>query len=159
MTKTEKLIVALVLMALGVLFILLKDSFIGILMTVVGVSLIALGGVDIFNRRLPLAIVKIIAGLLLIICGWLIVEAVLYILAGVLLIVGVLALYDRIKNKAWCASVWQVLLDFATPLICVAIGVLLLFQSGIGVELALIFSGVLMIVEGIAVLVDAFIEE
>ncbi len=159
MTKTEKLIVALTLMALGVLFILLKDSFIGILMTVAGVSLAALGVVDIFYQRVPLAIVKIISGVLLVICGWLIVEAVLYILSGGLLICGVLALYDRIKNKAWCGSVWQTVLEFATPTVCIALGVLLLFQAAIGVAVTLIFCGILTIVEGGVLLLGTFLEE
>ncbi len=159
MTKTEKLIIALVLMALGVLFILLKDSFIGILMTVAGVSLIVLGVVDIFYQRIPLAIVKCVAGVLLVICGWLIVEAVLYILSGALLIFGVLVLYDKIKNKAWCATLWQTALDFATPVFCIAMGILLLFQAAIGVALTLIFCGILLICEGCVLLLSAFLEE
>ena len=51
MKKTEKLIAALLMMVIGVLFIVMKDKFIGILMTIAGVSLIVLGVVDIVQQN------------------------------------------------------------------------------------------------------------
>ncbi len=159
MKKSEKIISALVLMAVGILFIILKDSFIGILMTVVGVGLIVLGIMDIFDKNIPQAVIKIVAGLVLIICGWAIVEAVLYILAGILLVLGVLLLYDQVKNRVSCHSLLEKVLAYATPTVCIVIGILLLFQMESMLNFIFIVSGILTVLEGGVLLLAAFIEE
>ncbi len=159
MKKSEKLIVAFVLMALGVLFIILKDNFIGILMTVAGLGLIALGVVDLVARIPPQAIVKILSGGLLIIAGWAIVEAVLYIMSGLLLVGGTLLLYAKIKRRTHFVSFWQMALAYATPVVCISIGILLLFHNGNIVNLVCIFSGILTALEGGVLLFCAFNED
>ncbi len=159
MKKSEKIISALLTMALGVMFVILKDNFIGILMTVAGVSLLILGVVDIINRGIPPAIIKIVSGLLLIICGWAIVEAVLYVLSGILLVFGILLLYGKIKNKPHCALWWHVVLEYATPIICISIGILLLFHKGDFIDAILVVSGILTIIEGSILLLDPFLNE
>ncbi len=159
MKKTEKIISAFLLMALGITFILLKDNFIGILMTVVGGSLIVFGVVDIVNRAFPFAVIKTVSGILLIVCGWAIVEAVLYILSGVLLIFGILLLYDKIKNQPRCSTVWQGILFYATPTVCIIIGTLLLFHRSTMVDFIFIVSGILIVAEGGVLLFNAFSEE
>ncbi len=159
MKQSEKVITALLLMALGVMFIILKDNFIGILMTVVGASLIVLGIVDIIGGNYPQAIVKIVSGLLLVICGWVIVEAVLYVLSGILLIFGLLLLYDKIRNRICRSTLWQTVLEYATPVICIVIGVLLLFHRESFVNLVFIVSGILLALEGGVVLLSAFADE
>ncbi len=158
MTKTEKGIVALVLMAVGVLFIILRGSFIGILMTVAGVCLISFGIADFIWRKVPQATVKIVSGLLLVISGWVLVEAVLYILAAILLIFGILALYDKIKNECIKVPLWRVMLGYATPVLCIAVGLLLLLQNVMETDVVLILSGVVAIVEGGGILLSTFIE-
>ena len=102
MKRSEKITVAIVTMVVGVLLIAMRDSFIGIIMSVAGVALIALGILDVFNRLIPPAVVKGVAGALIIICGWVLVEAVLYIVAALLLISGILLLYDKIKKGVRC---------------------------------------------------------
>ena len=99
MKKTEKIISALLTIALGVLLILLKGDVISILMTVLGLGLIAFGVVDFCNVLIPPAVIKTVVGAIVILCGWVIVEAVLYVLAAILLIAGILLLYDKIRNK------------------------------------------------------------
>ncbi len=159
MTKTEKLIIALGLVALGVLFILLKDKFIGILMSVAGGSLVALGVVDICNRRVAQSVIKLVCGLLIVVCGWVLVEAVLYLLSGVLLVFGVLSIYDKIKHTRVCDSVWKTALSYSVFAVVTAIGLLLLFQSLLDVGVTLIICGVLMIIAGALILVESLIEE
>ncbi len=157
MTKTEKLIIAIGVMAMGILFILLTDKFIGILMTIAGGSLIALGVVELFYRRVARAVIKLVSGLLLVICGWALVEAVLYILAGVLLVVGILAVYDKIKNGSGCTTFWRTLLSYVLPVIGIVIGVSLLFQGLVDVGVLLVISGVLLIVAGVSILIEALL--
>lgn len=159
MKKSEKIISAILMMVLGVMFIILKDKFIGLLMTVAGISLIVLGVADLIENLVPPAVIKIVSGILVIVCGWVVVEAVLYILAGVLLVFGILLLYDEIKNKEGCERLWQTLLRYAVPVICIAIGILLLFHRGEMIEIVLIISGCLIFLEGGILLFNALIEE
>ncbi len=159
MKKSEKILSALVVMALGLLFVILQGSFISILMTLAGVGLIVLGAVDIVQRNFPQAIVKIVSGVLLIIAGWAIVEAVLYILSGVLLVFGILWLYDKIKRRRKCSSLWQTIIEYAQPIICIVVGILLLFHQEEIIDVILISSGLLITLEGGMLLFQALTDE
>ena len=155
MKKSEKIIAALLTMALGILFVILKGTFISLLMTIAGISLIVLGIIDIVNRLTPPAVVKIVTGALVILCGWIIVEAVLYILAGILLVFGILLLYQKIRTYERGCDFMQTLLEFATPSICIAIGILLLFHTAAIVDFVFIASGILAFIEGSVMLYEA----
>lgn len=159
MKKSEKIIAAVLTMALGILFMLLKDTFIGLLMTVAGVALIVLGIIDIVNKLVPPAVVKMVTGVLVVVCGWVIVEAILYIFAGILLVFGILLLYYKIKNNVRGCTLWQTILEFVTPVICITIGILLLFHSAAIVNFVFIASGVLAFIEGGIMLYDALIND
>ena len=159
MKKSEKIISAVLMMVLGIMFIILKDKFIGLLMTVLGISLIVLGIADIIEKRIPPAVVKMVSGVLVIICGWVVVEAVLYILAGMLLIFGLLLLYYKIKNRTCGVNFWQTVLEYAAPAICIVIGILLLFHRGAVVNSIFIISGILTFVEGGIMLFKGITEE
>lgn len=155
MKKSEKLIAALLTMALGILFIILKDGFISLLMTIVGAGLIVLGLIDLINKLVPPAVVKLVAGALVILCGWVIVEAVLYIIAGILLVFGILLLYYKIKNNVCGFNLGETILEYVTPAICITIGILLLFHTGKVVNFVFIASGCLALVEGGVMLYEA----
>lgn len=156
MKKTEKIVAAILTMLIGVLLIVMKDNFIGILMTVAGVCLIVLGVVDIFARAIPPAVVKLVSALLIIICGWALVEAVLYIVAAALLIFGILLLYDKIKNKRACDTWILRVLEYALPVVMITIGILLLFCQSAAVNFIFIVSGILTVIGGGVLLFSAF---
>ena len=155
MKKSEKIVSAVLMMVLGIMFIILKDKFIGLLMTVAGISLIVLGATDLVENLVPPAVIKIISGILVILCGWVVVEAVLYILAGALLVLGILLLYDQIKNGESCERLWQTLLRYAVPILCIVIGTLFLFNQGNSVNWVFIVSGSVTVIEGGLLLIDA----
>lgn len=159
MKKTEKIIAAVCTVAFGVLLIVLKDNFIGILMTVAGLCLIALGVADFVNRLAALAIIKIIAGAFVIFCGWVVVEAVLYILAAALIVFGILLLYYKIKHKSPCVHIFEILLDYVLPSLCIAVGILLLFHDGIAADFIFVLSGILIILIGAILMLDAIADE
>lgn len=159
MKKTEKLIAALLMMVIGVLFIVMKDKFIGILMTIAGVSLIVLGVVDIVQQSAPPAVIKIVSGIFVIVCGWTVVEAVLYIVAAALLILGILLLYDKIKHRVICANLLYAICEYAVPIVCILLGILLLFHRGAAVNFVFIGCGILTIIEGGLILFNTFSEE
>lgn len=155
MRKTERIIAAVCTVAFGILLIVLKDNFIGILMTVAGLCLIALGVADFVNKLVPPAIIKTVVGAFVIFCGWAVVEAVLYILAAALLIFGILLLYDKIKHKITCANALDVAIEYALPVLCIAVGVLLLFHGGSAANFIFVLSGLLTVLIGAVLVLDA----
>ncbi len=153
MKKTEKLIAALATMALGVLLLIMKGDMISILMTVVGVAAIVLGVIDLINKAVPAGVVKIVVGLLIILFGWVLVSAVLYILGAILIIVGILVLYELIKKcTKLVLSDWSSILKYAKPVVCILIGLLLFFS---GFEWVFILAGIITVIEGSLILIDA----
>ena len=159
MKKTEKIVSGLLTIALGVLLIVLKGSVVSILMTVLGVGLISFGIVDLCYQLIPPAVVKLVVGAIIILCGWVIVEAVLYVLAAALIILGVLILYEKIKCKAVCPTLWQTICDYAVPIVFILMGILLLFNKGSTVAWVFVFSGVFTIIEGGLLLVGGFYQD
>ncbi|MBQ8295240.1 MAG: DUF308 domain-containing protein [Clostridia bacterium] len=159
MRKSEKIVAAVFTMVLGILLIVLKDDFIGLLMTVAGLCLLTLGVIDIFAKRIPPAIVKIVVGGLVILCGWTVVEAVLYVVAAVLLICGFLLLYDKIKKKTYCRQLFYTICEYAVPSLLILIGILFLFHQEKAVNFIFIVSGLLTLLEGGVLLVNALTDE
>lgn len=156
MKKTEKVIAALLTIALGVLLIVLRGKLVSIVMTVLGVGSMAFGVMDIFSRAVPPAVVKLVVGLVVILCGWVIVGAVLYVAAALLIIAGVLLLYEKIRGKETCGSLLHTLCTYAVPAVFLVIGTLLLFNQGNTASWVFIFSGAFTIVLGGILLVGAF---
>ena len=156
MKRTEKIISAALTIALGILLIVLRGQIISILMTVLGISLIAFGVLDLWTKLIPPAVVKLVGGGVIILCGWVIVEAVLYVVAALLLVAGILLLYEKIKSKARCHTLFYTLCEYAAPALCIVIGTLLLFNQGNTVNWVFVVSGIFTSVEGGLLLVNAF---
>ena len=159
MKRSEKIITAILTMIFGILLMVMQDNFIGLLMTIAGLALIVLGVVDIFQHFIPPAVVKMVSGILIIVCGWVLVEAILYILSALLLIAGILLLYDKIRKRVLCDTLWWTVLEYALPCVAILMGGLLLFHQALTVEIIFIFSGLLTLIEGVLLLVEAFENE
>ena len=159
MKKTDKIIAAVLTMVVGILLIAMQDKFIGVLMSIAGACLIVLGIVDLFHRYVPPAVVKLVSGALIIVCGWVLVEAVLYIIAAMLLIAGILLLYDKIKKRVHCDTLFKTVLEYAMPSVFIAIGCLLLFHQAFALEIIFIITGILTLIDGAIMLLDVFEEE
>ena len=157
--KSEKIIGAVLVMVFGLLLIIMKARFIGVLMTVAGISLILLGVVDIFCKRIPPAIVKIVAGGLVILCGWVAIHALLYIFSAVLLVLGGLLLYDKIKKGTKCTLLPYIVWEYAKVGLCILLGLFLLFHREWTLAVVFNVSGVLVLVEGGVLLLDTFSDE
>ena len=155
MRFSEKIISAVATIVAGVLLLVLKSDVISILMTVAGISLIVLGALDIFHGLVPPAVVKIVVGALIILCGWVIVEVILYIVAAILLIVGILMLYDKIKKRLYCSHLFHTICEYAMPSLFILIGFMFLFHQGNAMNFIFVVSGILTILEGGVLLVNA----
>ncbi len=158
MKKIEKIIAAALTMAFGILFMLLKSNLIGVLMTILGTALIVFGVIDLLNKTVPLAIFKIFFGALIIVLGWVLFTAVLYVLAVGLLIVGIIVLYDllRYKRSSFSLKDTDSLIRLAEPLLCIIIGLVLLFKP---LDWVFITAGVFIFLEGSVLLFNAIKNE
>lgn len=153
MKTSEKVISALLTILLGVMFIVMKQEVISVAMTVFGVVLIVLGIMNFIDKEVVPAVIKIVLGALIIVFGWVLVSAVLYIVAALLLIYGILLLYSRIKLrvKGWR----QMLFAYAEPVVFIVISFFLFFNQGGTLAWVFIVSGIFTVVEGILMLIDA----
>ena len=159
MKKTEKIAVAIATMVVGVLLVAMRDSFIGIVMSVAGIALLALGIFDFFNRLIPPGVIKCVTGILIIICGWLLVEAVLYIVSALLLIGGILLLYDKLKKGTRCEGMALAILEYVTPAICIVMGLLFLFHQLLPLTVVFVVGGMITLAEGGFLLLNAFSQD
>ena len=150
MTKSEKLISAILTILVGVLFIAFKAGVVGWAMTVFGVVLIVGGVLNLVDHIVPPAVVKIVMGVVVIVFGWTLMSAVLYVFAAVLLIYGILQIYDLVVNKI--KNVW----GYLSPVFLVVIAVCLLFNQGGTINWVFVVSGIFLIIEGALLLVSAF---
>ncbi len=155
MNKSEKIISSVFTIALGVLLIVMKGEMISVFMTILGVALIVLGLVELLRKDVPSAVVKIVFGGVIIFFGWTIVTAVVYITAALVLIVGILALYDCARYKLKCIRGIELIRALAIPTVCILIGVTLFFNER---EWIFVVVGILTILEGGLILADALTE-
>ena len=156
MKKTEKVVVALLTLLLGIALLILRGSLISVLMSVVGILFIAFGIIQWIKGQIVLAVIKAVIGIVLIICGWTVVSAVLYVLAAAVMITGILLLYEQLKNQGCGATLLQKIAAFAYPIVCILIGFFLLFNNGNEEQWVFIVSGSLTVLEGGLLLLSAF---
>ena len=159
MKRSEKIIAAVLTMIIGVLLMVLKGKFIGVVAVVAGVSLIVLGLVDLFGDGVAPAVVKMVVGLMIIICGFAVIRAVVYVVSAVLLIAGILLLYDKLKNGTRCIEMPKKICEIALPSVCILIGVLLLFHNVKMMNMLLMLCGVLSLLAGGLILFNALGED
>ena len=145
MKKSDIIISAIFTIAIGVLLMIMKGEMISVFMTILGVSLIVLGVIDLLQNNVPLAVVKLVVGSVVIFFGWTIVSAVVYILAAIVLIVGVLSLYDCARFRLRCVRGVEALKILATPIVCILIGLVLFFNKW---DWVFVVAGLFTIIEG-----------
>ncbi len=159
MTKTERTVVAALVLLLGVLLIALRGAFLEMLLLAGGVACVVFGAIDVFQGFVPPAVVKIVGGGLLILCCVFVVKAILFLLASVLLVAGFLLLYDLAKQRKCRRSVFLKICDVALPSLLLAIGALILFAEGEGEDWLFILCGSLTVVIGGLQFARVFAEE
>jgi uncharacterized membrane protein HdeD (DUF308 family) len=145
LNKSEKIISSVFTIALGVLLIAMKGEMISAFMTVLGIALISLGVIEFLKKDIPRAVIIGVFGGLIIFFGWTIVTAVVYVLAAIVLIVGILAAYDCVRFRSKCFCVTEFLFSLAPSALCILIGVLLFFNE---LEWCFLVVGGLTILEG-----------
>lgn len=149
MNKSQKIISAVLTIALGVFMIAMRGEMISVFMTITGVFLIALGLIELIQKFVTPAVIKIVVGGLIIVFGWTLVSAVVYIIAACVLIVGILLLYDCVRYRIKCLRGIEIIKELAVPVICILIGLTLFFNQW---DWIFIVAGILAIIEGAFIL-------
>ena len=153
----SKLVSAILMTLIGILFIILKNKVISIGMTILGVMLIVQAVIDLFNKKFASAVIKGVIGALVIVLGWLFVTVALYIMAAVLLICGILQLIDVIKSLPHFKSIFAKIVGFIQPVVYIGIAVCLFMDQGGTVSWVFILSGIFFIVQGALALIDCLV--
>ena len=148
MKITSNLITAILTIVIGVLFVALKGGVIGIAMTVLGVGLIVWAVLDLIDKNNTSGIIKLIAGIVVIVFGWTLASIVLYVMAALLLVYAVYQLYQLITGKV------KDFVKFIEPGVMALIAILLLFNQGGTIAWVFIVAGIFLIVEGALALIN-----
>lgn len=156
MTKSDKILTALLTVVIGVLFIILKGGVISIAMTVLGAVLIVSAVIDLIHGHFVFAAVKAVIGILVIVFGWTLVSAVLYIFAALMLVYGVTQIAYMLKYKVTGFSAVDTLFKYADPVLAIVIAIFLLFNQGGTINWIFIVVGIALIVEGVIAFVNSF---
>ena len=154
--NSEKLIEGALTILLGILFLILQGEVIKVAMTILGVVLIVMAVLDLLDHQTFPAIVKAVFGIVVLIFGWALTTAALYILAAVLLIAGCYQLYAKLKIRLKGNSVWLTVLLYIAPILNILLGLLLLFNQSGTVAWIFIVVGVQLSIDGVMLLCDAF---
>lgn len=159
MKSSEKVVCGIIAVLLGLLFLSLQGDVVSVAVTLLGAALVVWGVLDLFDRKIETALLKIAGGAAAILFGWLIVSAVLYVLAVALMIFGVWLLYVRIRESKGCVPVGEVILHCALPVACMLTAFFLFFNDGGAAAWAFILSGICMVIVGGLFLWEAFHEK
>ncbi|MGN0571203.1 MAG: DUF308 domain-containing protein [Candidatus Fimenecus sp.] len=155
MNKKECIVSAVASIALGVLFIVLKNDVISVALTVFGVLLLCAAVFDFVHRFVSMGIVKAVLGVCVLVFGWVFVNLALYILAAAIIIMGLLQIVNTYRAMLVGFTFGEKCLLYLKPVGTVIAGACLLFNQGGTVAWVFIATGVLLVAVGILEIVDA----
>ena len=158
MKKTEKFIAAVTTIVLGVLLVVLRGDTIRIITSTLGIMIIVLGIFDWVGKEMKLALAKCAVGLLTLLFGFFVLTAILYVIAGAIVVWGVWCLYDLARNNDSYSVPFLQMTACIKPLFLVALGILLCFNQCGEAEWVFIVSGMITVVEGGLLFAEWFYE-
>lgn len=154
MNKNDRLVAGVFAIALGVMFITAQNKVIQITLSVLGAALLIMALIDFVGKETVKGVFKAVAGVCVIVFGWIFVDLALYLIAALLLLCGIFQLILVFKLKALGLPTFNKILAFAKPVATLVAGAFLLFNKDGALSWIFVLSGVLITVEGILLLVD-----
>ena len=129
---------------IGLLLIILQGGSLNILMTVVGALLIVLGAIDIIkNKDVTKGLIEVVAGIAIIVCGWLIADIVLLIFGVLLVVKGAMEIF-QVYKKGFSAML--------SPIVLIVVGILLIIAKWTLLDLFCIIAGAIFLLNAVLVL-------
>ena len=139
----EGLVMALFMVALGILFLVMKSGVIGLAVTILGVALLVSAVLDFLNKDLTSCITKAVIGVCVLVFGHLFVDVAVIVVAAVVLVYGILDIVDLVKAKK------KDVVDFIKPVVVVVIAAALLISKWLVFDWLFIVIGILFLAEGV----------
>ena len=153
MKVSSKIYSAIISIAVGLMFIILKDDIIGIALTLVGIGAVIMAIVDFVNRQIQSGVIKAIIGVAVLVLGWVFVDIAIYIIAGALIALGISQIITAVRLSGF-GNILEKVFMFIKPVATLAAGLCLFFNKGGTMDWIFILSGVLILVEGLLSLAD-----
>ena len=133
---------------LGLLLFLLKGEVISIVLTIIGILVLVSAFFDWKNQRTNTGLVKLVVGICILFFGWLFVNLTLFLLAAVIIIIGLKKIIQVKEQNPVNLSMQEKVVVYAKPVLTVFAGAILLLNQGGVIDWIFMAVGILLIIEG-----------
>ena len=133
---------------LGLLLFLLKGEVISIVLTIIGILVLVSAFFDWKNQRTNTGLVKLVVGICILFFGWLFVNLALFLLAAVIIIIGLKKIIQVKEQNPVNLSMQEKVVVYAKPVLTVLAGAILLLNQGGVIDWIFMAVGILLIIEG-----------
>lgn len=155
MNQKENVASALGSILLGILLIVMKGKIITATITLLAVFVIVGAIMDFVAGLVNYGIVKSVAGICILVFGWVFASLAFYILAAGIIIMGLLQISSIKKTMPVNLTAGERFQEYFRPGLMVAAGACLLFNQSGTIAWVFIATGVLLVINGIMTLVGA----
>ena len=155
MKITNKLIMGILAVVVGVMFVIMKGEVLSIALTLLGAAAIVMGVQDIVRNAKNSGIVKVIVGAAVILLGWLLVDITLIVIAVLMILFCGMNLIGSLKTDGYPMSTVQTIRTYAKPVLGLIAGICLLFNRGGTVAWVFTLVGIVFVIEGIMMLIES----
>ena len=149
--KNSELLSSIILILVGLLLAIFRDSVLQWAMTAAGVVFVVFGIIDVVRKNWVNGAASIIIGAAIIVLGWTLVSIVLIVLGVLLAIKSIISLYEMVKFKN------KNVMELVYAICGIFLGILLAFGNLLSV--LILIAGILLIVDGIIGLVGVLKSE
>ena len=156
MDRKDSIIASVISIALGFMLIVMKGSVIRLAITCLGVYVLVSAALSFAGGLTNIGIVKAVIGVGILVFGWVFVNLALYILAASIIVMGLLQIENIHRFAPGKLSLKDKVFIYAKPVVTVLAGACLLFIQGGTIAWVFVATGILLIIEGIIELFDAF---
>lgn len=149
---TTQLVTAIALIVIGLLFCIFRSGMLSVLLTIVGVVLIAVGVFDMFKKNYLRGAIELAVGIIIIACGWTIVDVTLLLLGIVFIVYSIytiISVAPAIKEESGFNKVMVIL----NPVLMLIFGILLVVAKWTLGDAICIVIGVIAIIDGVSLLI------
>lgn len=152
--KNLNIVYGIAMIAVGILFCILRSSFVSAMLTVAGVMLAIVGAINLIGKKWVEGGIEIALGIVVITCGWTVVDIALLVLGIVLCAYAVYMLISQISMFKR-ANVKDKVFILLNPIILFIIGILFIVAKWYMVDAVFITLGAIAVLQGIALMFKA----
>ena len=152
--KNLNVVYGIAMIAVGILFCILRSSFVSAMLTVAGVMLAIVGAINLIGKKWVEGGIEIALGIVVITCGWTVVDIALLVLGIVLCAYAVYMLISQISTFKR-ANVKDKVFILLNPIILFIIGILFIVAKWYMVDAVFITLGTIAVLQGIALMFKA----